>query len=51
MAINPENLGYLREPKFANFSIEMFGSAIRLPLLGAIFELTPVPEEDTFYAR
>lgn len=51
MAVDPENLDYLREPKFANYSVEMFGSAIRLPLLGAIFELAPVPEEDTFYAR
>lgn len=51
MSVDLEYLDYLREPRFANYSVQMFGSAIRLPVLGAIFELTPVPEEDTFYAR
>jgi len=29
----------------------MFTSSLRLPVFGAILELTPVPEEDSFYLR
>lgn len=51
MAVDPENLDYLREPRFINFGAEMFTSSLRLPVFGAIFELTPVPEEDMVYPR
>jgi len=51
MAEVPPELEYLREPRFIGFSVEMFGSAIRLPIWGAILELTPVPEEDLVYTR
>ena len=51
MAVEAGRLDYLQEPRFIGYSVEMFGSALRLPVWGAIFELTPVPEEDTVYAR
>ncbi|MBI2009363.1 hypothetical protein HYS84_03040 [Candidatus Saccharibacteria bacterium] len=51
MAREIGSLDYLREPRFVGYSAEMFGSALRLPVWGAIFELTPIPEEDTIYAR
>ncbi len=51
MAIDTERLEYLREPRFVNFGAEIFTSSLRLPVFGAILELTPVPEEDVFYPR
>lgn len=45
------NLEHLQHPLVLKLSGEMFGSAIRLPILGAVLELTPTLEEDVFHGR
>lgn len=51
MSQSLENLNYLRNDTLAGFSADIFGSALRLPILGAILELTPDIEVDRFYGR